>query len=194
MVKQTKKNTKKYIPRLQEKYLNEIVKNLKKEFKYKSIMEVPKIEKIVINVGVGDGSKNSKLIDESVKELALITGQKPIITRAKKSIATFKVREGMPIGCKTTLRKERMYEFLDKLISIALPRVRDFQGIKANAFDGRGNYNLGIKEQIIFPEINYDEVNQIRGMDVTIVTTANSDKEALSLLKQIGMPFMGMEE
>ena len=185
---------KEYTPRLKEKFLSQITPALIKEFGYNSIMQVPKMEKIVINVGVGDGAKNSKLIDETVKEISLITGQKPVVTRAKKSIATFKIREGMPIGCKVTLRGNRMYEFFDKLISIALPRVRDFQGVNPNSFDGRGNYTLGVKEQIIFSEINYDEVNVIRGMDVIIVTTANSDKEGFSLLKHLGMPFSGMEE
>ena len=152
-------------------------------------MQIPKIEKIVLNIGVGDATGNSKLIDDSVKELQQITGQKPVITKAKKSIATFKLREGMPIGCKVTLRGERMYEFFDKLISIALPRVRDFRGVNPNSFDGRGNYTIGVKEQLIFPEINYDKVLKIRGMDIVIVTTAKTDEEGRALLTQLGMPF-----
>ena len=160
-----------------------------KEFEYKSLMQVPALNKIVVNIGVGDATQEKKRLDEAVEELALITGQKPIITKAKKSIATFKLREGEPIGCKVTLRGIRMYEFFDKLVSIALPRVRDFRGVSKNSFDGRGNYTLGIKEQLIFPEINYDKVQKVRGMDIIIVTTANSDEEAYSLLKALGMPF-----
>jgi len=175
--------------RLKDKYLEEVVPALMKEFNYKSIMETPKIEKVVINIGVGDATKNAKLLEESVAELTAITGQKPIITKAKKSIASFKLREGNPIGCKVTLRGSRMYQFLDKLMTISMPRIRDFHGISKNSFDGRGNYTLGVKEQIIFPEINYDQVNVIRGMDIVIVTTANTDKEALSLLEGLGMPF-----
>jgi large subunit ribosomal protein L5 len=152
-------------------------------------MQIPKIEKIVVNIGVGDATGNSKLIDDSVKELQQITGQKPVVTKAKKSIATFKLREGMPIGCKVTLRGERMYEFFDKLVSITLPRTRDFRGVSKNAFDGRGNYTLGIKEQTIFPEINFEQVNRVRGMDIVIVTTANTDEEARFLLKELGFPF-----
>lgn len=175
--------------RLKEKYQNEIVPAMMKEFNYSSVMEVPKIEKVVVNMGVGDAIQNSKLLDEAVEEMGLITGQAPIITKAKKSIANFKVREGMPIGCKTTLRQEKMYEFLDKLFNISLPRVRDFHGVSGTAFDGRGNYTLGVKEQIIFPEIDFDKVNKTRGMDVVIVTTAKTNEEAKALLKLMGMPF-----
>ena len=175
--------------RLKYKYLEEVAPALMKEYNYKSTMETPKVEKVVINIGVGDATKNAKLLEESVAELTAITGQKPIITKAKKSIASFKLREGNPIGCKVTLRGNRMYQFLDKLMAVSMPRIRDFHGISRNSFDGRGNYTLGIKEQIIFPEINYDQVNVIRGMDIVIVTTANTDKEALSLLEGLGMPF-----
>ena len=175
--------------RVKERYESEVKAKLMKEFNYTSVMQIPKIEKIVVNIGVGDATGNSKLIDDSVKELQQITGQKPVITRAKKSIATFKLREGMPIGCKVTLRGERMYEFYDKLVSITLPRTRDFRGVSKNAFDGRGNYTLGIKEQTIFPEINFEQVNRVRGMDIVIVTTANTDEEARFLLKELGFPF-----
>mgnify|MGYP005762523577 FL=1 len=175
--------------RLKERYENEIVKSLMTKFNYSSVMQVPAMEKIVINIGVGDAVSNSKLLDEAVEELTLISGQKPVITRAKKSIAGFKLREGMPIGCKVTLRGERMYEFLDKLISISLPRVRDFRGVPKNSFDGGGNYTLGVKEQLIFPEINFDKVNKIRGMDIVFVTTAKTDEEGHELLAQLGMPF-----
>ena len=175
--------------RLKYKYLEEVAPALMKEFNYKSTMETPKVEKVVINIGVGDATKNAKLLEESVAELTAITGQKPIITKAKKSIASFKLREGNPIGCKVTLRGARMYQFLDKLMTVSMPRIRDFHGVSRNSFDGRGNYTLGVKEQIIFPEINYDQVNVIRGMDIVIVTTANTDKEALSLLEGLGMPF-----
>ena len=175
--------------RLKYKYLEEVAPALMKEYNYKSTMETPKVEKVVINIGVGDATKNAKLLEESVAELTAITGQKPIITKAKKSIASFKLREGNPIGCKVTLRGNRMYQFLDKLLTISMPRIRDFHGVSKNSFDGRGNYTLGIKEQIIFPEINYDQVNVVRGMDIVIVTTAKSDKEALSLLEGLGMPF-----
>ena len=175
--------------RLKERYENEISKSLMTKFNYSSVMEVPYMEKIVINIGVGDAVSNSKLLDEAVEELTLIAGQKPVITRAKKSIAGFKLREGMPIGCKVTLRGERMYEFLDKLVNISLPRVRDFRGVPKNSFDGRGNYTLGIKEQLIFPEINFDKVNKIRGMDIVFVTTAKTDEEGRELLAQLGMPF-----
>ena len=175
--------------RVKERYESEVKANLMKEFNYSSVMEIPKIEKIVVNIGVGDATGNSKLIDDSVKELQQITGQKPVITKAKKSIATFKLREGMPIGCKVTLRGERMYEFYDKLVSITLPRTRDFRGVSKNAFDGRGNYTLGIKEQTIFPEINFEQVNRVRGMDIVIVTTANTDEEGRALLSLLGMPF-----
>jgi large subunit ribosomal protein L5 len=175
--------------RLQDKYTNEVVPALMKQFNYSSIMEVPKIEKVVVNVGVGDAIQNSKLLDDAVAELSAITGQKPVITKAKKSIANFKLREGMAIGCKTTLRSEKMYEFLDKLFNISLPRVRDFRGVSDTSFDGRGNYTLGVKEQIIFPEIDFDKVNRSRGMDVVIVTTAKTNDEAKALLAAMGMPF-----
>lgn len=175
--------------RLQEKYKNEVVPQLMKEFNYTSIMQVPKIDKVVVNIGVGDAIQNAKLLDEAVEELAAITGQAPVITKAKKSIANFKLREGMSIGCKVTLRRETMYEFLDKLFNVSLPRVRDFRGVSDTAFDGRGNYTLGVKEQIIFPEIDFDKVNRTRGMDVVIVTTANTNEEARSLLAKMGMPF-----
>src|SRR5690625_571298 len=159
------------------------------KFNYKSVMEVPKVEKIIINMGVGEAVQNAKALDNAVEELALISGQKPIVTRAKKSIAGFRLREGMPVGAKVTLRGERMYEFLQKLISVSLPRVRDFRGVSNKAFDGRGNYTLGVKEQLIFPEIDYDKVNKVRGLDVVIVTTSNTDEEARELLAQLGMPF-----
>ncbi|MBM7610180.1 50S ribosomal protein L5 [Ureibacillus composti] len=175
--------------RLKEKYVSEITPALVSKFEYKSVMQVPKVEKIVINMGVGDAVQNSKALDAAVEELTIITGQKPVVTKAKKSIAGFRLREGMPIGAKVTLRGERMYEFLDKLIAIALPRVRDFRGVSKKAFDGRGNYTLGVKEQLIFPEIDYDKVSKVRGMDIVIVTTANSDEEARELLTQFGMPF-----
>lgn len=175
--------------RLYEKYKNEVVPALTSKFSYTSVMQVPKIEKIVVNMGVGDAISNSKLLDDAVNELTIITGQKPVVTRAKKSIASFKLREGMSIGCKVTLRGARMYDFLDRLISISLPRVRDFRGISKTAFDGRGNYTLGVKEQLIFPEIEYDKINKVRGMDIVIVTTANTDEECRGLLGQLGMPF-----
>ncbi|MFO7703159.1 MAG: 50S ribosomal protein L5 [Psychroflexus maritimus] len=175
--------------RLQEKYRKEITPSLMEKFNYSSIMETPKISKIVINIGAGDAVQNPKVLDNAVSELTQITGQKPVVTRAKKSIATYKLREGMPIGCKVTLRGQRMYDFFDKLISLALPRVRDFRGINPKGFDGRGNYTLGVKEQLIFPEIDYDKVGKIRGMDIVIVTSANTDQEAFELLSQFGMPF-----
>jgi large subunit ribosomal protein L5 len=175
--------------RLQEKFNAEGKANLMKEFGFTSVMQVPKMEKIVINVGVGEAVANPKVLDEVVAELTQIAGQKPLVTKAKKSIANFKLREGMPIGCKVTLRGERMYDFFDKLVNISLPRVRDFKGVSKTAFDGRGNYTLGIKEQIIFPEIDYDKVNKLRGMDIVIVTTAKSNEEGMALLKEIGMPF-----
>ena len=175
--------------RLQEKYNNLVKPELINQFNYSSSMEIPRLEKIVVNMGVGDAVSNSKVLDDAVAELQAITGQKPVITKAKKSIASFKLREGMPIGCKVTLRGERMYEFLDKLISISLPRVRDFHGINDNAFDGRGNYTLGVKEQLIFPEINYDKVVKVRGMDIVIVTSAQTNEEAYDLLKELGVPF-----
>ena len=175
--------------RLKEKYLNEVVSSLKEKYNYKSIMEVPKLEKIVINMGVGDATGNSKLIDAALADLAKISGQKPVVTRAKKSIAGFKVREGQAIGCKVTLRGDNMYNFLDKLISISLPRVRDFRGVSSKAFDGRGNYTMGIKEQLIFSEIDYDDVVKVRGMDIVFVTTAKSNDEAYDLLNGLGIPF-----
>ena len=174
---------------LNQKYKETVVPALMKQFNYKSVMEVPYIDKVVINIGVGDAIANSKALDDAVAELAAITGQAPVITKAKKSIANFKVREGMPIGCKVTLRREKMYDFLDKLMNISLPRVRDFRGVSDTSFDGRGNYTLGIKEQIIFPEIDYDKINKVRGMDVVIVTTAKTNEEAKALLTEMGMPF-----
>ncbi|MGN7386262.1 50S ribosomal protein L5 [Sporosarcina sp. SAFN-015] len=175
--------------RLKEKFSKEITPALMSKFEYTSVMQVPKVEKIVINMGVGDAVQNSKALDAAVEDLTIISGQKPVVTKAKKSIAGFRLREGMPIGAKVTLRGERMYEFLDKLISVSLPRVRDFRGVSKKAFDGRGNYTLGVKEQLIFPEIDYDKVSKVRGMDIVIVTTANSDEEARELLTQFGMPF-----
>jgi large subunit ribosomal protein L5 len=175
--------------RLQEKYNNSVKAELVNKFNYKSSMQIPKLEKIVINMGCGDAVANSKVLDDAVEELTLIAGQKPVVTKAKKSIANFKLREGMPIGCKVTLRGERMYQFFDKLVSISLPRVRDFRGVNPNAFDGRGNYTLGVKEQLIFPEINFDKIKKIRGMDIVIVTTASTDEEGRSLLSLMGMPF-----
>lgn len=175
--------------RLQEKYEAEIKKELLSKFNYKSVMQVPKIEKVIINIGVGDAVSNAKLLDDSVAELETITGQRPIVTKSKKSIAGFKLREDMPIGTKVTLRGEKMYDFLDKLVSISLPRVRDFRGVSRDSFDGRGNYTLGIKEQLIFPEINFDKVNKTRGMDISIVTNAKTDEEARELLSLLGMPF-----
>ncbi|HLS23680.1 MAG TPA: 50S ribosomal protein L5 [Pseudogracilibacillus sp.] len=174
---------------LKQIYLEQVVPSMMEKFEYESVMEVPKLEKIVINMGVGDAVSNAKVLDNAVEELSLIAGQKPVITRAKKSIAGFRLREGMPIGAKVTLRGERMYEFLQKLIRVALPRVRDFRGVSNKSFDGRGNYTLGVKEQLIFPEIDYDKVNKIRGMDIVIVTTSNTDEEARELLAQLGMPF-----
>lgn len=175
--------------RLKEKYDNDVKPALMDKFKYKSVMQVPKLEKVVINMGVSDVKENPKAMDSAVSDLRLISGQKPVVTKAKKSVAAFKVRQGMNIGCKVTLRGKRMYEFVDKLLNVALPRVRDFRGVSANAFDGRGNYSIGIKEQLIFPEIEYDKIDRVRGMDITLVTTAKSDEEARELLKQLGMPF-----
>ena len=175
--------------RLKEKYTKEIVPALMSKFNYTSVMQAPKVDKIVINMGVGDAVANAKALDNAVEELSLVTGQKPVVTRAKKSIAGFRLREGMPIGAKVTLRGERMYEFLDKLVSVSLPRVRDFRGVSKKSFDGRGNYTLGVKEQLIFPEIDYDKVSKVRGMDIVIVTTANTDEESRELLTQLGMPF-----
>ena len=178
-----------YVTRLEKKFKEEVTPTLMKKFEYKNVHEVPHLDKIVINIGVGDATQDKKRLDEAVEELGLISGQKPVITKAKKSIATFKLREGEPIGCKVTLRGRRMYEFFDKLVSISLPRVRDFRGVNKNCFDGRGNYTLGVKEQLIFPEIDYDKVNKVRGMDIVVVTTAKSDEEAYALLKELGMPF-----
>jgi len=175
--------------RLKDKYQQEIVPALMQKFSYKNVMQVPKIEKVVVNIGLGEAIANSKALDAAVNDLAAITGQKPIVTRAKKSIAGFKLREGMPIGCKVTLRGERMYFFLDKLLNIAFPRIRDFRGILGKGFDGRGNYTVGIKEQLIFPEIDYDKVDKIRGMEITFVTSAENDEEAKELLKLMGTPF-----
>lgn len=175
--------------RLYEHYKNEVIPALMKKFHYKNIMEVPKLEKIVVNTGVSDARENPKSLDAAVNDLAIITGQKPLVTRAKKSIASFKIRAGMPIGAKVTLRGERMYEFADKLFNIDLPRVRDFRGVSKNSFDGRGNYTLGIREQLIFPEIDYDKIDKIRGMDIVFVTTAKTDEEAQELLELLGMPF-----
>ena len=175
--------------RLKETYQNEIVDAMIKKFGYKNIMEVPKLAKIVVNMGVGEGKENAKLLDAAVSAMETIAGQKAVVTRAKKSVANFKIRENMPIGCKVTLRGEKMYEFADRLINLALPRVRDFRGVNPNAFDGRGNYALGIKEQLIFPEVEYDKVDKIRGMDICFVTTANTDAEAKELLTLMGAPF-----
>lgn len=175
--------------RLKEKYVKEMTPALIEKFNYTSSMQVPKIEKIVLNMGVGDAVSNAKNLDKPVEELGLIAGQKPLITKAKKSIAGFRLREGMPIGAKVTLRGERMYDFLDKLVNVSLPRVRDFHGVSAKSFDGRGNYTLGVREQLIFPEIDYDKVDRVRGLDVVIVTTSNTDEEARELLTQFGMPF-----
>ena len=175
--------------RLKEQYQSQIVDAMMKKFGYKNIMEVPKIDKIVVNMGVGEAKENAKVLEAAAKDMETITGQKPIITKAKHSIANFKIREGMSIGCKVTLRGEKMYELLDRLVNLALPRVRDFRGINPNSFDGRGNYALGIKEQLIFPEIEYDKIDKIRGMDVIVVTTAKTDEEGRELLTQFGMPF-----
>ena len=175
--------------RLKERYTKEIVPSLKQKFNYKSVMQVPKLEKIVINIGAGDATHNSKLLEACMNDLMTITGQKPVITKARKSIAGFKVREGQNVGCKVTLRGEQMYNFLDKLISVSLPRVRDFRGLSPRAFDGRGNYTIGIKEQLVFPEIEFDDVVKVRGMDVVLVTTANTNDEAYALLEELGIPF-----
>jgi large subunit ribosomal protein L5 len=177
------------IPRLKEKYLKEIIPAMMKECAYKNIMEVPKVQKVVLNVGIGEAIQNIKLLDAAQKELSFITGQKAVVTKAKKSIASFKLRKGMPIGCKVTLRGNRMYEFLDRLISIALPRIRDFKGVSGKSFDGKGNYALGLKEQFIFPEIDYDKVEMVHGLDVIICTTAETDKEGNALLRYFGIPF-----
>ena len=177
------------VPRLKEKYLKEIIPAMMKEFSYKNIMEVPKVQKIVLNVGLGEAIQNIKLLDAAQKELSMITGQKAVVTKAKKSIAAFKLRKGVPIGCKVTLRGNMMYEFLDRLISTALPRIRDFKGIPSKSFDGRGNYSLGLKEQFIFPEIEYDKVEMVHGLDVVFCSTAKTDKESKALLRYFGMPF-----
>jgi len=177
------------IPRLKEKYLAEVVPNMMKEFSYKNIMEVPRMEKIVLNVGLGEAIQNIKLLDASQKELSLITGQKAVVTKAKKSIAAFKLRKGVPIGCKVTLRGKIMYEFLDRFISLSLPRIRDFRGISGKSFDGRGNYSIGLKEQFIFPEIDYDKVEMVHGLDIVFCTSAKTDKESKALLRYFGMPF-----
>ena len=175
--------------RLKEQYINEIAPAMQKKFNYENVMQIPKLDKIVINMGVVEAKENAKALDSAVKDLTTISGQKPVITKAKKSIANFKIREGLAIGCKVTLRGDKMYEFADRLINLSLPRVRDFRGVNADAFDGRGNYALGIKEQIIFPEIEYDKVDKVRGMDIIFVTTAKTDEEARELLRQFGMPF-----
>ena len=175
--------------RLCEKYRNEVVQGLQEQFQYKNVMEVPRLNKVVVNMGLGEAIQNAKAIDAAVGDLMKITGQRPVICKARRSIATFKLREGMPIGVKVTLRSRQMWEFLDRLLNIAIPRVRDFKGVSRKAFDGRGNYSLGIKEQIIFPEIDYDEIDKIRGMNITIVTTSNTDDEARALLERLGMPF-----
>ena len=175
--------------RLKDKYVGEVIPAMQAKFKYSSVMQLPKIEKVVLNMGVGEVKENPKAMDAAVNDLATITGQKPIITKAKKSIANFKLREGMNIGCKVTLRGKKMYEFVDKLFNVALPRVRDFRGVSKNSFDGRGNYTMGVKDQLIFPEIEYDKVDKVRGMDIVFVTTAKTDEEAKELLKLMGMPF-----
>lgn len=177
------------MPRLHELYKNEIVPKMKEKFGYRNVMQVPRLVKVVVNMGLGDAIENIKVIDTAAQEMGVITGQKAVVTKARKSIANFKLREGVPIGVMTTLRKDRMYFFLDKLMALALPRVRDFRGVSPKGFDGRGNYTLGVKEQIIFPEINYDKIDKIRGMNITIVTTAKTDEEGLELLKLLGMPF-----
>ncbi len=174
---------------LKEQYETQVVASLVEQFNYTSVMQAPKVEKVVVNMGVGEAINNSRFLDDAVEELTQITGQKPVITKAKKSIANFKLRDGMPIGCKVTLRGDKMYDFLEKLIKVALPRVRDFRGVSSSAFDGRGNYTFGIREQLIFPEIDFDKVNKVRGMDITIVTTAQTDQEGHALLKELGMPF-----
>lgn len=177
------------MPRMKDKYQKEVVPSLLKTFNYQNVMQVPRLEKVVVNMGVGQSIQDSKLLDNAVKDMATITGQKPLITKAKKSISNFKLREGMKIGCKVTLRGTMMYEFLDRLFNVTLPRVRDFGGISPNSFDGRGNFAMGLKEQIVFPEIDYDKIDRVRGMDVIIVTTAKTDEEARALLKALGMPF-----
>ncbi len=180
--------------RLKDLYMDEIRGQMMKKFGYKNIMQVPKLDKIVVNMGIGEARENEKILDAATRAMAIITGQKPVITKAKKSIANFKIREGMPIGCKVTLRGDRMYEFLDRLVNLALPRVRDFRGVNPNSFDGRGNYALGIKEQLIFPEIEYDKIDKVRGMDIIFTTTANTDEEARELLRLFNMPFARDEQ
>jgi large subunit ribosomal protein L5 len=177
------------VDRLKEKYLNEVVPALTEQFGYKNVMEIPQVDKIIINMGVGEAVGNPKVLDAAVNDMTMIAGQKPVLTRAKKSLAAWKLRAGMPIGAKVTLRGSRMYQFLDKFMNIALPRVRDFRGVSAKAFDGRGNYSVGLKEQLIFPEIEYDKIDKLRGMNIVVVTTANTDEEARALLKLMGMPF-----
>ncbi len=177
------------LARLKERYRKEIAPALKERFNYRNVMEIPRLEKIVVNMGVGDAVQNSKAMDTAVSELSAITGQRPVVTKAKKSIANFKIRKGMAIGCAVTLRGEKMYDFLDRLVNVALPRVRDFRGVSSKGFDGRGNYTLGVKEQLIFPEVDYDKVEKVRGMDITVVTTAKTDEEAKGLLAMMGMPF-----
>lgn len=174
---------------LKEQYKTEVVESLVKKFNYTSVMQAPRLEKIVVNMGVGEAINNTKILEDAVEDLTIITGQKPVITKAKKSIANFKLRDGMPIGTKVTLRGDKMYDFLEKLIKVALPRVRDFRGINGGSFDGRGNFTMGVKEQLIFPEIDYDKINKVRGMDITIVTTAQTDEEGYALLQELGMPF-----
>lgn len=188
-VKHLTNSSEEYMSRLKEQYKKEIVPNLIKEFGYKNIMQVPRIEKIVVNMGLGEAIQNVKILDSATEEIEVITGQKSVITKAKKSIASFKLRQGMPIGCMVTLRRERMFEFLDRLMNIALPRVRDFKGVSGKGFDGRGNYSLGIKEHLIFPEINYDKVEKVKGLNISIVTSAETDEEGKALLKGLGMPF-----
>lgn len=182
------------IPRVKETYKKDVVESLMKDFKYKSVMQVPKLEKIVLNMGVGEAVKEIKSLDAAVRDMTRITGQKPIVTRARKSIAVFKLREGMPIGCKVTLRGARMYEFFDRLVNFSIPRIRDFRGLSDKSFDGSGNYTLGIREQIIFPEIEYDKIDKVRGLNITINTTASDDEEGKALLKYMGMPFRGKAE
>lgn len=178
-----------YTPRLKERYRKEIIPALQKEFNYANIMQAPALHKIVINIGMGEAIQNQKAMENAVRDLGDITGQRPVITKARRSVASFKLREGMPIGCTVTLRGNRMYDFLDKLVSVALPRLRDFQGVSRDSFDGRGNYTLGIREQLVFPEINYDKIDKVRGMEITIVTTARTDEEGRRLLQLVGMPF-----
>jgi len=183
-----------YTPRMKARYDDEIVKAMTEKFGYTNRLQVPRLEKITLNMGVGEASQDKKKVQTAAEEMALIAGQKPVITKAKKSIAQFKLREGMPIGCKVTLRRERMYEFLDRLVTIAMPRIRDFRGVNAKSFDGRGNYAMGMKEQIVFPEISYDRIDKVRGMDIIVTTTANTDEEARELLRLFGFPFQGEAE